>query len=179
MFNKFSVSASKLHYLAWGTVLALSLAACGGDDPSSTAATSAVTSATTSAATQPFTLNGVPETSVRAGSTYQYTPSASGSTGRVLAYDIVNKPEWATFVETSGELFGTPDASDVGTTAGVEIGVSDGTGPADRAERGHDRRGAIVDRRRRPILWLYARRIRSQWRRSKLFDSQSTCMGDF
>jgi hypothetical protein len=45
----------------------------------------------------------------------------------VLAYDIVNKPEWATFVETSGELFGTPDASDVGTTAGVEIGVSDGT----------------------------------------------------
>ena len=124
MHNKFSSAASKLHHLAWCTVLALSLAACGADDPSSTAAQ---TGATTSAAAQPFTLNGVPETSVTAGATYRYTPSSSGANGRVLAYDIVNKPEWATFDETSGELSGTPDASNVGTTGGVEIGVSNGT----------------------------------------------------
>jgi len=124
MHNKFSIAASKLHHLAWCTVLAISLAACGADDSASTAAQ---TSATTSAASQPFTLNGVPQTSVMAGSAYRYTPSASGVDGRVLAYDIVNKPEWAAFDETSGELSGTPDASNVGTTGGIEIGVSNGT----------------------------------------------------
>jgi hypothetical protein len=82
---------------------------------------------TTSAATQPFILHGEPQTFVQAGTLYQYTPSATGSNGRVLSYDIVNKPDWATFVETTGELSGTPDASNVGTTAQIEIGVSDGT----------------------------------------------------
>src|ERR1700691_1190029 len=115
MYNQFSVSASKLQYLAWGAVLVLSLAACGGDDPSSTAAqTSATTGTTTSAAPQPFIVHGEPQSFVQAGALYRYTPSTSGSNGRALSYDIVNKPDWATFVETSGELSGTPDASNVG-----------------------------------------------------------------
>jgi hypothetical protein len=125
MYNTFSVPFSKFHHLAWCAVLALSLAACGGaDDPSSTAAQS---SATTSAATQPFILNGVPQSFVEVGTLYRYMPSASGSNGRVLSYDIANKPDWATFVEASGELSGTPDASNVGPTAEIEIGVFDGT----------------------------------------------------
>jgi hypothetical protein len=103
MHNILSVFSSRFHHLACCTVLALSLAACGGDDPSSPAAGS---SATASAATQPFMLNGVPETSVEAGTTYTYRPSATGSNGRVLAYSIVNKPEWANFAETTGELSG-------------------------------------------------------------------------
>ena len=132
MHNKFSVSAEKLQHLAWGAVLGLSLAACGADDPSSTAAQTSATASTTpgtttSAATQPFLLNGEPQTFVRAGAMYRYIPSTSGSNGGVLSYEIVNKPDWATFVETSGELFGTPDASNVGTTGEIEIGVSDGT----------------------------------------------------
>ena len=127
MYNKLSVPAAKLHHLAWGMVLALSLAACGADDPSSTAAQ---TSATTSAATQPFILHGEPQTFVQAGALYRYTPSASGSNGRVLSYDIVNKPDWATFVETTGELSGTPDASNVGTSTEIEIDVTDGTARA-------------------------------------------------
>jgi hypothetical protein len=72
-------------------------------------------------------LNGVPETFVEAGTIYKYMPSSSGSNGRVLAYDIVNKPEWATFSETTGELSGIPESSNVGTSGEIEIGVSDGT----------------------------------------------------
>ena len=72
-------------------------------------------------------LNGVPETSVEAGTTYTYRPSATGSNGRVLAYSIVNKPEWANFAETTGEFSGIPDATNVGTSGEIEIGVSDGT----------------------------------------------------
>src|ERR1700722_14075324 len=64
---------------------------------------------------------------VQAGSIYQYTPSTTGSNGRVLAFDIVNKPDWAVFVEGTGELSGTPDGSNVGTSGEIEIGVSDGS----------------------------------------------------
>ena len=85
---------------------------------------------TTSAATQPFILHGEPQAFVQAGTLYQYAPSASGSNGRVLSYDIVNKPDWATFAETTGELSGTPDASNVGTSTEIEIGVTDGTSRA-------------------------------------------------
>jgi hypothetical protein len=132
MYNKLSSSLSNLHHLAWGLVLVLSLTACGGDGSSGTAAqtsgtTSAATTPPTSAATQPFILHGEPQTFVKAGALYQYTPASTGSNGRVLSYDIVNKPDWATFVETTGKLFGTPDEGNVGTTAQIEIGVSDGT----------------------------------------------------
>jgi len=64
---------------------------------------------------------------VQAGAKYQYIPLVSNPAGRPLTYDITSKPEWATFVPSSGELFGTPGNSDVGTSAEIEIGVSDGT----------------------------------------------------
>src|SRR5207249_233741 len=62
-----------------------------------------------------------------AGAKYQYIPLVSNPAGRPLTYDITSKPEWATFVPSSGELFGTPGNSDVGTSTEIEIGVSDGT----------------------------------------------------
>jgi hypothetical protein len=130
MYNKFSVSVSKFHHLALCAVLALSLAGCGANDATSTAAqtsSTGTTSTTTSAAVQPFLLHGVPMATVEAGSVYQYTPSTTGSNGRVLSYDIVNKPEWATFVEATGVLSGTPDGTNVGTSGEIEIGVSDGS----------------------------------------------------
>ena len=126
MYNTKSIFSSKIHHLAWGAVLALSLAGCGDDGTASTS-TTAGTSATTSAAAQPFLLHGVPMATVQAGSIYQYTPSTTGSNGRVLAFDIVNKPDWAVFVEGTGELSGTPDGSNVGTSGEIEIGVSDGS----------------------------------------------------
>jgi hypothetical protein len=124
MFNKFSVFASKFHHLAWCAVLALTLGGCGGNDTSSTTAQSA---AAIGAGTPTPIIRGVPRTLIMAGSTYSYVPFSSDPNERVLSYDIVNKPEWAAFNETNGELIGTPEARDVGTTAEIEIGVSDGT----------------------------------------------------
>jgi hypothetical protein len=124
MLKKFSVANSRILHLACCAVLAATLAGCGGDG------TAAATDGTTSAATQPFILNGVPPTSVRAGAKYQYIPSASNTDGRALSFAITNKPDWATFAETNGELAGVPDADDVGTTAEIQIVVSDGTSQA-------------------------------------------------
>src|ERR1700735_4378723 len=115
MYNTKSIFLSKINHLAWCAVLGLSLAGCGGaDDAASTSSTG--TTATTSVAVQPFLLHGVPLATVEAGSVYRYTPSTTGSNGRVLSYDIVNKPEWATFAESTGELSGTPDGTNVGTS---------------------------------------------------------------
>jgi len=52
--------------------------------------------------------------------------STTGSNGRVLSYDIVNKPEWATFVEATGVLSRNPGWHQCRTSGEIEIGVSDG-----------------------------------------------------
>jgi hypothetical protein len=107
--NVFAVADLGIGHLACCTVIALTLAGCGGSD------------------TAALVVNGTPPTSVAAGAKYQYIPSVSNPAGRPLAYDITSTPGWATFVASSGELSGTPGDSDVGTSAEIEIGVSDGT----------------------------------------------------
>jgi len=109
MRNVFAVADLRIGHLAWCTVIAVTLAGCGGSD------------------TAALVVNGTPPTSVEAGARYQYIPLVSNPGGRPLTYDITSKPGWATFVPSSGELFGTPGNSDVGTSAEIEIGVSDGT----------------------------------------------------
>jgi len=123
MFIKFSGAALRLHQLTLCAVAAISLAACGSDDTASSMSQPAASS-------PPPLINGTPPTSVYAEANYQYTPQASDANARVLAYDITNKPEWATFAEGTGELSGTPQLGDVGTTAEIEIGVSNGTSRA-------------------------------------------------
>jgi hypothetical protein len=125
MYDKFSVSGSNFQHLAWCAMLALTLGGCNSDDPSSSAVQSL---STTSAAIQPFVVNGVPpRTTIEAGSMYRYTPSSSNPDQRILSFTIINKPDWAIFTEANGELSGTPDAGDVGSSGEIEIGVSDGT----------------------------------------------------
>src|ERR1022692_4080244 len=127
MFTKFSLDF-RFHPLACCAVVAVTLAGCGGDNTASTTAQPAASA--TLATTPPPVIHSTPPTSVEAGSKYQYIPSASGPDERPLSYDITNKPDWATFAATTGELSGTPDANDAGTTAEIEIGVSDGTSRA-------------------------------------------------
>ena len=109
MCNVFAVADLRIGHLAWYTVIAVTLAGCGGSD------------------TAALVVNDTPPTSVQAGAKYQYIPLVSNPEGRPLTFDITSKPGWATFVPSSGELFGTPGNSDVGTSAEIEIGVSDGT----------------------------------------------------
>ena len=108
MCNVFAVADLRIGHLAWCTVIAVTLAGCGGSDKA-------------------VVVNGTPPTSAEAGVKYQYIPLVSNPEGRPLSYDISSKPGWTTFVASSGELFGTPDNSDVGTSAEIEIVVGNGT----------------------------------------------------
>jgi hypothetical protein len=72
------------------------------------------------------TISGTPGTSATVGQAYSFTPTASDADNNPLTFAIANRPAWAGFNTSTGELSGTPAAGDVGTFANVLISVSDG-----------------------------------------------------
>jgi len=71
-------------------------------------------------------ITGEPDTRIAEDSTYTFTPvGADVDANTTLTYSITNKPSWATFSATTGELTGTPGNSHVGTTNNIVISVSD------------------------------------------------------
>ena len=113
-------------------LLSFALAACGGgegvdvnpataEDTGSTTSTGSITRAS---------ISGTPANSVTVGTQYSFTPTASDSDGGTLTYSISNVPAWATFNAATGQLSGSPKATDVGTTTGIVISVVDGTATA-------------------------------------------------
>lgn len=109
------------------------LTGCGGGSSSdSTASTAQSTDpaagtasvAGTSSGGAP-TIQGTAPTTATVGQTYAFQPTASGGSG-ALSFAIANKPSWATFNASTGQLTGTPTSSDVGTDSNVEISVTDG-----------------------------------------------------
>ncbi|MBX5461117.1 MAG: fibronectin type III domain-containing protein [Steroidobacteraceae bacterium] len=70
---------------------------------------------------------------MQAGTPYSFTPQASDPDGDALTFSIVNKPDWATFNTTTGQLTGTPTAASAGNFPGVTIRVSDGKETAELA----------------------------------------------
>ncbi len=79
------------------------------------------------------TITGSPETSVTAGTPYQFAPKASDADGDRLMFNISNKPGWAVFDPETGILSGTPTKSDVGMFSGIVLSVSDGQDTASLA----------------------------------------------
>ena len=75
-------------------------------------------------------ISGTPATTVNVGSSYSFTPTASDSGGGALSFSIQNLPSWARFSSTTGQLSGTPAASNAGTYSGITISVSDGQASA-------------------------------------------------
>ncbi len=73
------------------------------------------------------TISGVPPTSVIAGASYDFNPTAEDADGDTLSFTITNRPSWATFNTATGELTGAPDSDQVGRYANIAISVSDGT----------------------------------------------------
>ena len=71
-------------------------------------------------------ISGTPAMSVAAGTTYSFTPSAMDPDADSLTFGVWNKPTWATFNPTTGQLSGTPDASAVGTYPAIVITARDG-----------------------------------------------------
>jgi hypothetical protein len=72
-------------------------------------------------------ISGTPATSVIVGQTYSFKPSASDADGNKLTFSVTNKPGWASFSSSTGQLAGTPFAEHVRTWSGIVISVTDGT----------------------------------------------------
>jgi hypothetical protein len=111
-----------------GIVLALTVAACGSVGVSSgpNSSASGITGPTTNPTNSPPQISGAPPSSVIAGNSYSFTPTASDADGDTLAFAITNMPDWASFDAGTGRLTGTPPPASIGTYANISISVSDG-----------------------------------------------------
>jgi autotransporter-associated beta strand protein len=82
-------------------------------------------------ANQTPVISGTPSASADVGKLYSFTPTATDADAdTTLTFSISNKPGWASFSTSTGNLSGTPASTDVGTTSGIVISVSDGTATA-------------------------------------------------
>jgi hypothetical protein len=80
---------------------------------------------TVSAGGSPW-ISGTPAMTVFEGKAYSFTPQAGDPEGERLSFTVSNKPAWATFSRTTGQLSGTPPAGSTGTYSGIRITASDG-----------------------------------------------------
>lgn len=71
-------------------------------------------------------ISGTPASTIAVGAAYSFTPAASDANGNTLAFSIQNKPGWAGFSISNGQLSGSPAAGDVGGYSNIIISVSDG-----------------------------------------------------
>ncbi len=73
------------------------------------------------------TITGVPAASINQDQAYSFTPVSGDVDGDSLSYSGTNLSTWLTVNPTTGELYGTPDATEVGTFSNIQITVSDGS----------------------------------------------------
>jgi mannan endo-1,4-beta-mannosidase len=106
--------------------LTVALAGCGGSSDAGSTNSTAAVSGTGTAAASP-TVSGTPATTVAANNRYSFQPTVANPSGSPLSFSIQNKPVWATFGETTGELSGTPAAPDAGQYSNIVITANDGT----------------------------------------------------
>ena len=66
---------------------------------------------------------------ILAGQSYSFTPTTQDPSGRKMAFSIANKPAWASFNSSTGQLSGTPGSTPV-WYSGIQISVSDGVSTA-------------------------------------------------
>lgn len=72
------------------------------------------------------TIFGVPATTILVGTTYEFVPTAADADGDALLFGVVGLPSWATFDMNTGRVTGVPSDADVGTSAPIQLSVSDG-----------------------------------------------------
>jgi hypothetical protein len=71
-------------------------------------------------------ISGTPAQAVNSGSAYSFKPTASDANGDALTFAIANRPAWAGFSTSTGQLSGTPTSTNAGTFSNIIISVSDG-----------------------------------------------------
>jgi hypothetical protein len=96
-----------------GTYSGIVISVTDGTSTASLPAFSITVGSGATGTTAPLALSGQPATSVTQGSPYSFVPTVTGGDGSALTFGIQNRPSWATFSGTTGQLAGTP------TTAGV------------------------------------------------------------
>jgi hypothetical protein len=117
----FSRQGFRLAALAAATALIVACGGGGGDE-----APSAAGPPSGGGGNQPPTISGAPQTSVMQNTPYSFKPTYADPNGDALTFSIQNKPGWATFNASTGELAGTPSSSDVASYGNIQISVSDG-----------------------------------------------------
>lgn len=113
--------------LAMTSVISAGCGGGGGGGGGSSASTSNPGSSSASGNNAP-TITGSPATQASVGSAYSVTPQANDADGDTLAFSIQNKPSWAQFNTTTGQLTGTPASQE--SIADIVITVSDGKASA-------------------------------------------------
>jgi hypothetical protein len=108
-----------------GTTSGVVITVTDGLNSTSLAAFNVAVSAAAPPANRPPTISGTPATTAKVGTAYSFRPVGSDPDGNSLVYSIQNKPSWATFSASTGQLAGTPTSADVGTSARITITVSD------------------------------------------------------
>ena len=111
-----------------GTTAAITIQCTTGTQWASLKAfTVKIVAAGSSPATDTVTISGTPATSVTAGSSYKFQPTAKDSLGKTLSYSVQHAPSWASFSVASGLLSGTPTSAQTGSYSGIIVSASDGT----------------------------------------------------
>jgi len=121
-------------------IAVLLLAGCSSSDPTATGTSQAAGTSTAAGVptttTDAPTISGKPVTTLNANMAYTFVPTAtgatttSGATVEPLVFAIQNKPSWATFNTSTGELEGTPSNASVGNYNDVVISVSNSVATA-------------------------------------------------
>ena len=88
----------------------------GGSSSSGGAATSQ-----TGAAGETVSISGSPAKTAQAGSVYTFVPAGSDNLGNKLTFSVSNAPSWASFDTATGQLQGTPSATEIGSYANIVI----------------------------------------------------------
>jgi hypothetical protein len=71
-------------------------------------------------------ISGSPSRKAMADEQYAFRPGAGDPEGDPLSFRAINLPRWAVFNASSGRLYGTPSAADVGSYSNIDIEVTDG-----------------------------------------------------
>lgn len=103
--------------------MTLALAACGGGDEADASQSPQGTNVVP-------VISGVPALNADVGVRYSFRPTASDADGDPLTFSATGKPAWLQLNSASGELSGTPAASDVGVSGDLAVSVSDGKSTA-------------------------------------------------
>ena len=112
--------------LVTGMVLALgTVTGCGSDGSSSQGVGTSTNVYPIDRSSNGPTIAGVPQTTAVADQPYTFQPQVTNASS-TAKFTVTGLPAWAKFNASTGQLSGTPSASQVGEYTGITINVVDG-----------------------------------------------------